>query len=98
MHDFQAVPILRSFDEARARAFYLDFLGFKVDWENRFEPDGPLYMQISLDGFCLHLSEHHGDDNPGGAGFLQMTGIENDDRLITAKSYPSMRPGIEPAP
>ncbi len=26
------IPILRIFDEAKARAFYVDFLGFTVDW------------------------------------------------------------------
>ena len=29
-------PILRIFDIAKAREFYLDFLGFAVDWEHRF--------------------------------------------------------------
>ncbi|MBL8592018.1 MAG: hypothetical protein JNK01_04985 [Devosia sp.] len=27
----QTVPILRSFDEAKAREFYIDWLGFTVD-------------------------------------------------------------------
>ena len=26
------IPILRSFDEAKAREFYVDWLGFAVDW------------------------------------------------------------------
>jgi Glyoxalase superfamily protein len=43
----RTVPILRSFDEARSRGFYLGFLGFQVDWEHRFEPGLPLYMQVS---------------------------------------------------
>jgi hypothetical protein len=34
----RVTPILRSFDEAKGREFYVDFLGFKVDWEHRFEP------------------------------------------------------------
>ena len=38
--NFSAViPILRIFDEAKAREFYVDFLGFSVDWEHRFEPN-----------------------------------------------------------
>ena len=49
-------PILRIFDEAKAKEFYVDFLGFKVDWEHRFEEGLPLYMQISRDG-CVY-SEH----------------------------------------
>ena len=32
----KTTPILRIFDEAKAREFYVDFLGFKVDWEHRF--------------------------------------------------------------
>lgn len=34
-------PILRMFDEKKAKEFYVDFLGFKVDWEHRFEEDLP---------------------------------------------------------
>ena len=40
------IPILRIFDEAKAKEFYLDFLGFRLDWEHRFEAHLPLYMQI----------------------------------------------------
>ena len=60
-----AVPILRSFDEGAARAFYLDWLGATVLFEHRFAPDMPLYMGLSLYGIELHLSEHHGDCAPG---------------------------------
>ena len=61
----RTVPILRSFDEAKAREFYVDWLGFTVNWEHRFEPGMPLYMQVSRDGIVLHISEHHGDGSPG---------------------------------
>lgn len=44
------VPILRSFDEGKAREFYVTWLGFEVDWEHRFDPGTPLYMQVSRDG------------------------------------------------
>ena len=45
----RTTPILRIFDEFRAKEFYVEFLGFKVDWEHRFEPGLPLYMQVSKD-------------------------------------------------
>lgn len=37
-------------DEAAAKAFYVDFLGFEIEWENRIEdsPESSLYMQIRL--------------------------------------------------
>ena len=56
---------MRIFDSAKAREFYIEFLGFKVDFEHRFEPDLPLFMQISLGEIILYLSEHHGDCSPG---------------------------------
>ena len=39
-------PILRIFDESKVKEFYIHFLGFKIDWEHRFEEGLPLYMQI----------------------------------------------------
>ncbi len=38
-----SVPILRIFDVAKAMEFYIDFLGFSVDWEHRFGENFPLY-------------------------------------------------------
>jgi hypothetical protein len=56
----RTIPILRIFDVGKAREFYVDYLGFAVDWEHRFEPTLPVYMQVSRAGLVLHLSEHHG--------------------------------------
>jgi glyoxalase superfamily protein len=61
----RVVPIFRIFSLEKAREFYLDFLGCKVDWEARFTPDSPVYMQVSRQDFALHLSDHHGDATPG---------------------------------
>jgi catechol 2,3-dioxygenase-like lactoylglutathione lyase family enzyme len=94
----QTVPILRIFDVEKARAFYVDFLGFTVDWEHRFEDGAPLYMQIARGALVLHLSEHHGDGCPGGVVFVRMRGLEEYHREITAKGYRYLRPGIERAP
>ena len=60
----RAVPIFRIFSLDKAREFYLDFLGFKIDWDHRFDPIAPLYRQISRRNLILHLSEHHGDGSP----------------------------------
>jgi uncharacterized glyoxalase superfamily protein PhnB len=95
---FHAIPIFRIFDVAKAKEFYVDFLGFRVDWEHRFDETAPLYMQMSRDGLLLHLSEHHGDACPGSTAVGQTTGLEAYHREITAKGYRFMRPGIEVAP
>jgi catechol 2,3-dioxygenase-like lactoylglutathione lyase family enzyme len=91
-------PILRIFDEAKAREFYVDFLGFKVDWEHRFEPGLPLYMQVSRDSCVLHLSEHHGDATPGSAMRIEASDLEALHRELTARAYKHARPGIEQMP
>lgn len=95
---FRVVPILRIFDEAKARAFYLDFLGFAVDWEHRFEPGAPLYMQVSMGGMILHLTEHHGDSTPGSTVFVATSDLAAYHAAISAKGYTHNRPGLEPAP
>lgn len=87
-------PILRSFDEAKAKEFYVDFLGFKIDWEHRFEEGLPLYMQISKDGCVIHLSEHHGDCAPGAAMRIETTELEEYQQQLLAKQYKYARPGI----
>jgi catechol 2,3-dioxygenase-like lactoylglutathione lyase family enzyme len=90
----KAVPILRMFDETKAREFYLDFLGFSVEFEHRFEADLPLYLGISRGGLQLHLSEHHGDACPGSTVFIPMHNIELLRDELAAKRYGYCRPQI----
>ena len=89
------MPVLRSFDEAKARAFYVDWLGFTVAWEHRFEPGMPLYMEVARDGLALHLTEHHGDGSPGAAVFLRCRALRAFHAEITARPYANLRPGVE---
>ena len=91
----KTTPILRIFDEAKAKEFYVDYLGFKVDWEHRFEPGLPLYMQISKDGCVLHLSEHHGDSTPGAAMRIETKDLEGFHKQLAAKGYRYARPEIQ---
>jgi catechol 2,3-dioxygenase-like lactoylglutathione lyase family enzyme len=91
----RTVPILRSFDEGKAREFYVDFLGFSIDWEHRFEPGLPLYMQVSRAGILLHITEHHGDGSPGAHVRIDITGLRNFHAELIAKNYRNMRPGLE---
>ena len=93
----RTIPILRIFSVEKAKEFYLDWLGFKIDWEHEFEPNTPKYMQISRGNLVLHLSEHHGDASPGSTVFVVMQGIEKFHREITEKKYKYNRPGLEQA-
>jgi uncharacterized glyoxalase superfamily protein PhnB len=94
----KTTPILRMFDEAKTREFYVEFLGFTVDWEHRFEEGMPLYMQVSKGGCILHLSGHHGDCSPGAAMRIETDELEAFQQQLLAKNYQYARPGIEDTP
>ncbi len=94
----KTIPVLRIFDVAKAKEFYIDWLGFTIDWEHRFAEGMPLYMQISRQDLTLHLSEHHGDASPGSKVFVITEQIEDIYQDLMAKNYPHNRPGLETAP
>lgn len=91
-------PILRIFDESKAKEFYVGFLGFKVDWTHRFEENLPLYMQVSKDACVLHLSEHYGDCSPGAALRIQTDELDSFHRELLNKQYKHSRPEIQNTP
>ena len=52
---FRAIPVLRIFDLAKAKEFYLDFLGFRLEWEHR----PAAFMEQPL---RLTIGQHEGED------------------------------------
>lgn len=91
-------PIFRIFDIEKAQLFYLNFLGFKLDWEHRYEENMPLYMQISLKDAVIHLSEHHGDASPGGAIRVKIDNVKDYHSVLSSKEYAYSKPDIEKTP
>ena len=91
----KTTPILRIFDEAKALEFYVDFLGFKIDWQHRFEANFPLYLQVSRGECVLHLSEHHGDACPGSALRIETDELEAFQQQLMAKDYKFSHPQIQ---
>ncbi|MCO6409792.1 glyoxalase superfamily protein [Hoeflea alexandrii] len=90
-----ATPIFRIFDVDKAREYYLGFLGMSVDWEHRFEPDTPIYMQVSRGDLKLHLSEHSGDATPGANAVVFCTGVAALHAEVSGKNYRYNRPGLQ---
>lgn len=88
------VPILRIFDLDKARQFYVDYLGFTVDWEHRSSESAPRYLQVSRGLLVLHLSEHHGDGTPGSAVYVETTDVRAFHAELRSKAYPYLNPGI----
>jgi len=87
------VPVLRIFDEIKAKEFYIGFLEFKIDFEQRFGENFPLYMGLSQTNCELHLSEHHGDACPGSQVRISVNDIEQLHSNLSAKNYKYAKPG-----
>jgi catechol 2,3-dioxygenase-like lactoylglutathione lyase family enzyme len=91
----RTIPILRMFDVAKAREFYLDYLGFEVEFEHRFDVEAPLFMGVSRGGVWIFLSEHYGDGTPGTHVIIRVSGIEALHRELVVKKYRYFNPSIQ---
>lgn len=72
----RVMPTLRMTDYARSKRFYVEGLGFQVDWEHRFEPSFPVFAQVSRDGLAFFLTEHQGDCPVGGLVHLYVPDVD----------------------
>ena len=89
-------PILRIFDYDKTLEFYINWLGFKIDWEHVFEPGAPRYIQVAFRDISFHLSEHHGDSSPGAHIFIEdFKGLRAYHKELNDKKYRHNRPGLE---
>jgi uncharacterized glyoxalase superfamily protein PhnB len=64
------IPQLRITSVAVSLPFYVDKLGFVVDWQHQFEPGYPLFVQATREGQTIFLTEHAGDCQVGGAVYF----------------------------
>ena len=96
--NYKVIPILRIFDYKKTVEFYIDWLGFTIDWEDR-RPNIPIYLQVSKEDIQLHLSEHHGDCSPGAKLFIECCngGLYKYHQSLIAKNYTYNKPGLEKA-
>jgi len=69
-------PQFRITDARRSISFYVRGLGFKIDWEHRFEPGFPVFMQLTRAGQSIFLTEHAGDCQVGGAAYFLVPDVD----------------------
>ena len=87
-------PVFRILDYHQAREFYIDWLGFSIDWEDR-SSKGPLYMQISRGDLVLHLTSHDGDSNPGSKAIAEINGLLAYHHFLLQKDSAFPQPALE---
>lgn len=61
------IPILRMTDSSTSLSFYINGLGFDVDWEHRHAPGLPVFAQLTRSTQSIFLTEHAEDCQVGGA-------------------------------
>jgi catechol 2,3-dioxygenase-like lactoylglutathione lyase family enzyme len=71
----EAIPILHVRDAAAAVGWY-DRLGFGKQWEHRFEPGFPAFVEVARGSMRLFLSEHKGDARPDTLVYLRVRDID----------------------
>lgn len=92
------VRIFRIFEYDKAIEFYVEWLRFKLDWENKFDQNSPSYMQISRDGIVFHLSEHHGDCAPWSKMYVSVDDGKMLHKEICSRLYEYYNAGSDQAP
>jgi catechol 2,3-dioxygenase-like lactoylglutathione lyase family enzyme len=75
MNDEEAIPILRVTDAAAAVAWYAR-LGFARQWEHRFKPGLPAFVEVARGRVKLFLSEHTGDARPDTLIYLRVHDVD----------------------
>lgn len=73
--DEEVIPILRVEDAAATVGWY-ERLGFAKQWEHRFDPGLPAFVEVARGGVRLFLSEHEGDARPGTLVYLRVRDVD----------------------
>lgn len=84
------IPQLRVASASRSLAFYVEGLGFAVDWKHQFEPGFPLFLQLTRAGQTIFLTEHTGDCQLGGAVYFKVPDVDECYRDFSVRSVVSI--------
>lgn len=71
----QVIPVLRTRNAEDASAWYAR-MGFRKEWEHRFEPSLPAFVSIVRGELRLFLSEHAGDAPGPALVYLRIQDLE----------------------
>lgn len=88
----EVIPVCRVFDYDKAIDFYVNWMGFKIEWEERPD-DGPFQIRLSLREISLHLVEMRDEGNLGTWAII--TGFKN---LVPYRKITSLKPSAYKMP
>ncbi len=81
--DQTVIPQLRSTNARMSLTFYVEGLGFAIDWEHQFAPGYPLFVQLTRRGQTIFLTEHAGDCQVGAAVYFVVPDVNECYREFT---------------
>jgi len=90
------IPALRITDYDQAKSFYIDGLGFTIEFEHRFEPHFPVFMGLKQDELQLYLSEHEGDCQPGALVYMYVADVDSFYNRLTSAGFTPPKPEDQP--
>ncbi len=85
------MPIFKISDYNKAVQFYVDWLGFKIDWQLEKKEENSIYLQISKGKITLHLTNNTSDNSPGKA-FVEVEGVQRYYQQLVGKKVPFEKP------
>lgn len=89
------IPVLRIFSEQTAKAFYVDFLGFTLDFGGPAGgPGDPFYGQVSRPGATLQLTEQPYEPGPGATVDIWLTGLDDLRDELIARDHGVFGPAL----
>lgn len=68
-------PVFQITNYPQAVAFYIDWLGFNIDWEDGPAADGGRYLQVSRGSIVLHLTNALHESGTGSRAIAEFTGL-----------------------
>ena len=91
-----SIPVVRMLDEETTLTFYVDYLGFEIDWEHRFgdDPKSPLYAQVRHGNATLHLNGHANTDSPVCEVRFPVTNLDEYCEYLRAKTQGAEKPEV----
>lgn len=87
-------PVFQITDYPQAMAFYVDWLGFRIDWEDR-PASGGVYVQISRGSIVLHLTNYAHESCIGSRALAEFTGLLAFHRLLLQKESTFPTPQVQ---
>jgi hypothetical protein len=91
-------PVFSILDYHEAMAFYIGWLGFRIDWEDQpKKAPTPVYIQVSKGDIVLHLQLYQGANPPLSKAIAEIRGLPFYHQQLLQQHNAPQQPMLEKA-